>query len=115
MTPLSEDEEVLKKPLIERLIKPSYQKFLRFIGNIAPKQIRQKYENVISLQNDLDKLIEKHKKMIDNNDFGGALNIMKNIDILTDQLKKIDYETIVSKFATADESGKRIQLISFWK
>jgi hypothetical protein len=47
MTPLSEDEEVLRQPIVDRLIKPAYQNFLKFIGNVAPKQIRQKYENII--------------------------------------------------------------------
>lgn len=48
MTTLLEDEDVLRQPLADRLIKPAYQGFLKFIGNIAPKQIRQKYESIIN-------------------------------------------------------------------
>jgi tight adherence protein C len=48
MTPLLEDEEALRRPMVERLIKPAYEDFLKFIGNAAPKQIRQKYENIIN-------------------------------------------------------------------
>jgi tight adherence protein C len=48
MNPLFEDEEALRQPLVERLIKPVYQDFLKFIGNAAPKQIKQKYENIIN-------------------------------------------------------------------
>ncbi len=48
MTPVLEDDEVLRQPLVERLIKPAYKNFLKFIGNAAPKQIREKYENIIN-------------------------------------------------------------------
>lgn len=48
MTPLLEDEEALRQPIVDRLIKPVYQDFLKFIGNAAPKQIRQKYEKIIN-------------------------------------------------------------------
>lgn len=49
MTLLQEDDEAaLRRPMMDRLIKPAYQDFLRFIGNAAPKQIRQKYENIIN-------------------------------------------------------------------
>jgi len=48
INPLFEDEEALRQPLMERLIKPAYQDFLKFIGNVAPKQIKQKYENIIN-------------------------------------------------------------------
>jgi len=76
-----------------------------------------KYENVISLQNDLNKMIEKHSTLVDKNDFGSALNIMKNIDILTEQLKKIDYETMVSKYTLVKDNDKEInkKVISIWK
>lgn len=47
MTPLLEDEEVLRQPILDRLVKPAYQDFLKFIGNVAPKQIEQKYEKII--------------------------------------------------------------------
>lgn len=48
MIPLLEAEEVLRQSIVDRLIKPAYQNFLKFIGNVAPKQVRQKYENIIS-------------------------------------------------------------------
>lgn len=48
MSPLLEDEEALRQPLADRLIKPAYQKFLKFIGNVAPKQVRQRYEKIIN-------------------------------------------------------------------
>lgn len=47
MTQILEDEEALRQPLLDRIIKPIYQQFLKLIGNIAPNQIRQKYENII--------------------------------------------------------------------
>lgn len=75
-----------------------------------------KQENIVKLQEDLDKLIEKHQKMIDNNDFGGALNIMKNIDILTTQLKRMDYETLTSKYKTKDvNTGDEYEELAVWK
>jgi F0F1-type ATP synthase delta subunit len=73
-----------------------------------------KQENIKKLQDDLDLLIEKHSQCIKNNDFGAALNIMKNIDYLTSQLKHVDYEQMISKYYIED-SGKRKQLISIWK
>jgi tight adherence protein C len=48
MDPILSDEDALRLPIADRLIKPGYEKFLRLIGNIAPKQIRQKYENAIN-------------------------------------------------------------------
>lgn len=48
MTPHFDEEEEFKKPMSDRLIKPAYESFLKFIGNAAPKQIREKYENVIN-------------------------------------------------------------------
>lgn len=48
MTPLLEDEEALRQPIVDRIIKPAYQDFLKFIGNVAPKQIGQKYEKIIN-------------------------------------------------------------------
>jgi hypothetical protein len=57
-----------------------------------------KQENIKKLQDDLDLLIEKHSQCIKNNDFGAALNIMKNIDYLTSQLKHVDYEQMISKY-----------------
>lgn len=48
MTSILEEEEALKRPIAERLIKPIYQDFLKFIGRVAPKQIRQRYENIIN-------------------------------------------------------------------
>jgi hypothetical protein len=73
-----------------------------------------KQELINKLQSDLEKLIEKHSKFIEKDDFGTALNVMKNIDYINSQLRNIDYETLVSKYSTSD-NGKRIELISIWK
>lgn len=48
MTELVDDEEVLRLPIMDRLIKPAYNQLLKFISNAAPKEIRVKYENIIS-------------------------------------------------------------------
>lgn len=48
MEPNPDEEEEFKKPFTDRLIKPVYEGFLKFIGNAAPKQIRESYEDVIS-------------------------------------------------------------------
>lgn len=78
-----------------------------------------KQESINKLQRDLDLLIEKHGQYIQKNDFGSALNVMKNIDIITHQLKDIDYETKVSKFTIPEincqQSGEKKRLISIWK
>jgi hypothetical protein len=74
-----------------------------------------KQENINKLQKDLDLLIDKHSKFIEKNDFGSALNVMKNIDFLTIQLRNIDYETKVSKFSIPETDGIAKRLISIWK
>jgi len=48
MAPIFDDEEDLKKPITDRLLKPTYESILRFISNAAPKQIREKYETIIN-------------------------------------------------------------------
>lgn len=48
MAPILDDEEALKKPITDRLLKPAYENFLKFIGSAAPKQIREKYEDIIN-------------------------------------------------------------------
>ncbi len=47
-TLLDDEEAALRRPIVDRLIKPAYEDFLKFIANAAPKQIRQKYENIIN-------------------------------------------------------------------
>jgi tight adherence protein C len=48
MAELIEDEEVLRLPLRDRIIKPVYKDFLKLIGNAAPKEIKVKYETIIN-------------------------------------------------------------------
>lgn len=48
MFPLIEDDEVFKKSLFQRIIRPAYEEILKFIGNIAPQEIKQKYERIIN-------------------------------------------------------------------
>lgn len=44
---LLEDEQTMRKPFSERIIKPSYEKVLQSISNATPKGIQEKYENTI--------------------------------------------------------------------
>lgn len=74
-----------------------------------------KQENINKLQKDMDMLIDIHSKLINKGDFGSALNVMKNIDMLTNQLKNIDYNDMYSKYEIIEEDGKNISLISTWK
>ncbi len=74
-----------------------------------------KQESIKILQDDLELLIEKHSEFVKKNDFGSALNVIKNIDNLTSQLKRIDYETVVSKYSIPDDAGGLKQLISIWQ
>lgn len=48
MLPLLEEEEIFRKSFFQRIIKPAYEDFLKFIGNIAPKQVKLKYEKIIN-------------------------------------------------------------------
>jgi hypothetical protein len=72
-------------------------------------------EMIDKLKKDLGKLIEKHSQFIDKNDFGSALNVMKNIDIITNQLRRMDYETMISKYKTVDNTGKEVEELAIWK
>ena len=75
-----------------------------------------KQESINSLQKDLDLLIEKHSQFVVKNDFGSALNVMKNIDILTSQLKRLDYKTMVSKYSTSNsKTGEDIHELAIWE
>lgn len=44
---VDEDEDEMKLPFAERVIKPAYQKITHGISNAAPAEIRKKYENLI--------------------------------------------------------------------
>ena len=47
MYSLSEEEDEMKKPFIERVINPAYQKIVTTLGNITPASINKKYEKMI--------------------------------------------------------------------
>ena len=76
-----------------------------------------KQESLTSLQEDLDLLISKHHTFIQNNEFGQALNVMKNVDILSSQLKDLDYRTMVSKYTMLNDNAKVIneKVITIWE
>jgi tight adherence protein C len=44
---VDEDEDEMKLPFTDRVIKPAYQKITHGISNAAPAEIRKKYENLI--------------------------------------------------------------------
>jgi len=44
---IDEDEDEMKLPFADRVIKPAYQRITRGISNAAPAEIRKKYENLI--------------------------------------------------------------------
>jgi len=44
---VDEDEDEMKLPFADRVIKPAYQKITHGISNAAPAEIRKKYENLI--------------------------------------------------------------------
>lgn len=48
INPLEEEEDALRQPLTDRIIKPIYESFLRFIGSVAPKRVKAKYEQLIA-------------------------------------------------------------------
>lgn len=48
MFPSYDSDEVFKKSLFQRIIRPTYEEILKFIGNIAPQEIKQKYERIIN-------------------------------------------------------------------
>lgn len=56
-----------------------------------------KRENIIKLQRSLDNLIEIHNQLILSNKFNEALNVMKNIEAITRQLKDLDLPIIIEE------------------
>ena len=74
-----------------------------------------KQENINILQENLDTLIKKHSELINKNDFGGALNVMKNIDCLNSQLKRMDYVQMASAYTLIEENGDHIPVVSMWE
>ena len=47
MYSLSEEEDEMKKPFVERVINPAYQRIVTTLGNITPAAIKKKYEKMI--------------------------------------------------------------------
>ena len=47
MYSLSEEEDEMKKPFVERVINPAYQRLVTALGNITPASINKKYETMI--------------------------------------------------------------------
>lgn len=48
MSPTSdEDEDEMKQPFADRVLKPAYQRITQAIGNAAPAEIKKKYEDLI--------------------------------------------------------------------
>lgn len=47
MYSLSEEEDDMKKPFVERVINPAYQRLVTALGNITPASINKKYEKLI--------------------------------------------------------------------
>lgn len=47
MSPQQGEDEELKKPIVERLIKPVYQRFLNIISNLTPIALENKYTKLI--------------------------------------------------------------------
>lgn len=54
-----------------------------------------KRENIIKLQRSLDNLIEIHNQLILSNKFNEALNVMKNIEAITRQLREFDSPIVI--------------------
>lgn len=71
-------------------------------------------ENILSLKGDLDTLVKAHHVLVNKNDFGGALNIIKNIDGLNRQLSDFGYLERHSVYKTI-EDGEEKNLITLWK
>jgi len=42
-----EDEDEMKQPFADRVLKPAYQRVTQAIGNAAPAEIKKKYEDLI--------------------------------------------------------------------
>ncbi len=49
INPIPEEEDELKSSLADRLIKPNYQNLIRFLGSLAPKNFRDKYEKILEI------------------------------------------------------------------
>jgi tight adherence protein C len=49
LDPVSEEEDEFRLSLGDRLIKPSYQKLIRFLGGAAPKNFRSQYERLMEI------------------------------------------------------------------
>lgn len=71
-------------------------------------------ENILSLKGDLDTLVTAHHTYVSKNDFGGALNIIKNIEGLNRQLSDFGYLERHSVYKTI-EDGEEKNLITVWK
>lgn len=47
MYSLNDDEDEMKKPFVERVINPIYQKLITILGSMTPASIKKKYEKMI--------------------------------------------------------------------
>jgi len=47
MYSINDDEDEMRKPFVERVVNPAYQRFINALGNITPGSIKKKYENMI--------------------------------------------------------------------
>lgn len=47
MYSLQGDEDEMRKPFVERVVNPAYQRFVEALGNITPGSIKKKYEQMI--------------------------------------------------------------------
>lgn len=44
---LQNEEDEMRKPFVERVVNPAYQRFVEALGSITPKSIKKKYEHMI--------------------------------------------------------------------
>lgn len=47
MYAMKDDEDEMRKPFVERVINPAYQRFIDALGSITPASIKKKYEKMI--------------------------------------------------------------------
>lgn len=47
MYSISDEEDEMRKPFVERVVNPAYQKIVTILGNITPNEIKKKYEKII--------------------------------------------------------------------
>lgn len=47
MYSINDDEDEMRKPFVERVVNPAYQRFINALGNITPGSIKLRYEKMI--------------------------------------------------------------------